>query len=65
MNTEIREMRPEDADSKGYVHWKTWQETYTGLMEEKYLANQRTLRFPLRRNISGNLRGHRTSNDLP
>ena len=40
MNLQIRDMRPEDADSKGYVHWKTWQETYTGLMEEKYLANQ-------------------------
>lgn len=40
MHIEIRDMRPEDADNKGYVHWKTWQETYTGLMEEKYLANQ-------------------------
>ena len=40
MYFEIRNMRPEDADGKGYVHWKTWQETYTGLMEEKYLANQ-------------------------
>ena len=40
MNLQIRDMRPEDADSKGYVHWKTWQETYTGLMEENYLANQ-------------------------
>ena len=36
----IRDMRPEDADAKGYVHWKTWQETYAGLMDEKYLANQ-------------------------
>lgn len=40
MNFEIRVMLPEDADGKGYVHWKTWQETYTGLMDEQYLANQ-------------------------
>ena len=39
MNFEFRDMHPEDADSKGYVHWKTWQETYTGLMDEKYLTN--------------------------
>lgn len=36
----IRDMRPEDADAKGYVHWKTWQETYTGLMDEEYLTSQ-------------------------
>lgn len=40
MDIQIAEMRPEDADAKGYVHWKSWQETYTGLMPEKYLANQ-------------------------
>lgn len=36
----IRAMQPEDADAKGYVHWKTWQETYAGLMDEKYLTSQ-------------------------
>ena len=36
----IREMRPEDCDQKGYVHWKSWLETYTGLIEERFLTNQ-------------------------
>lgn len=36
----IRDMRPEDADAKGCVHWKTWQETYTGLMDEKFIVSQ-------------------------
>lgn len=40
MNLEIREMRPEDYDQKGYVHWKCWQETYSGLMDERFLAKQ-------------------------
>ena len=40
MNIEIRPQRPEDADAKGYVHWKSWQETYPGLMEERFLINQ-------------------------
>ena len=42
MKPQIREMRPEDADSKGYVHWKSWQETYSGLIPEASLA-KRTL----------------------
>ena len=37
---EIREMRPEDYDAKGYVHWKSWQETYAGLIEERFILNQ-------------------------
>lgn len=40
MNFEIRDMGPEDADSKGYVHWKSWQETYSGLIPEDSLARQ-------------------------
>ena len=40
MDLEIRQMQPEDYDRKGYVHWKSWQETYTGLMDERFLANQ-------------------------
>lgn len=37
---EIAKMRPDDYDQKSYVHWKSWQETYTGLMDERYIANQ-------------------------
>ncbi len=40
MDFQIREMYSEDTDAKGYVHWKTWQETYIGLMDEKYLTSQ-------------------------
>ena len=40
MNIDIREMLSEDADQKGYVHYKTWQETYSGLMDEKYIISQ-------------------------
>lgn len=38
MNLEIRDMRPEDMDAKAYVHWKSWQETYPGLVDEGYLS---------------------------
>lgn len=38
MNLIIREMLPEDVDRKGYVHWKTWQETYTGLMPSEKMV---------------------------
>lgn len=38
MQLEIREMLPEDYDQKGYVHWKSWQETYTGLITPEELA---------------------------
>lgn len=33
----IRPMRLDDADAKGYVHWKSWKETYAGLMDQNYL----------------------------
>lgn len=29
---------PEEMDGKGYVHWKSWQETYAGLAAEEYLS---------------------------
>ena len=32
-------MRPEDIDGKAYVHWKSWQETYPGLVDQNYLDN--------------------------
>ena len=27
----------QDMDGKGYVHWKSWQETYTGLVDSTYM----------------------------
>lgn len=42
MNLEIRDMRPEDADGKGYVHYTSWQETYRGLIPDACLV-KRTL----------------------
>lgn len=27
----------QDMDGKGYVHWKSWQETYTGLVDSAYM----------------------------
>ena len=27
----------DDMDAKGYVHWKSWHETYEGLMPDDYL----------------------------
>ena len=38
MKLEIRSMRPEDMDGKSYVHWKSWQETYRGLVDADYLS---------------------------
>ena len=43
MELKMREMTPEDADGKGYVHWKSWQETYTGLVDADYLTSRMTL----------------------
>lgn len=28
-----------EMDEKGYVHWKSWHETYSGLMPNEYLEN--------------------------
>ena len=37
---EICQMMTEDEmDEKGYVHWKSWHETYTGLIPDDYLKN--------------------------
>lgn len=38
MNIRIRDMLPEDMDGKAYVHWKSWQETYPGLVDAGYLS---------------------------
>ena len=36
-------IKPMESDSeirgKAYVHWKAWQETYTGLIDQNYLDN--------------------------
>ncbi len=37
-NVSIRPMELEDAEGKGYVHWKSCLETYTGLMDPGFLA---------------------------
>lgn len=34
----IRDMEENDHEGKGYVHYRSWVETYTGLMDERYLA---------------------------
>ncbi len=36
-NIIIREAKLEDAKDKGYVHYKSWQETYTGIINQEYL----------------------------
>ncbi|MDD4000535.1 MAG: GNAT family N-acetyltransferase [Bacilli bacterium] len=33
----LREGKKEDAEQKGFVHFTSWKETYTGLMPEEYL----------------------------
>ncbi len=33
----------DEIDGKGYVHYKSWQETYTGLVDASYLETQMTL----------------------
>ena len=29
----------DEIDGKGYVHYKSWQETYAGLIDAEYLKN--------------------------
>ena len=36
-NIIIREAKLEDAKDKGYVHYKSWQETYAGIINQEYL----------------------------
>lgn len=33
----IREATIDDVDKKGYVHYQTWQETYTGIINQEYM----------------------------
>lgn len=37
MPYEIAPMTAADMDGKGYVHWRGWHDTYTGLMPQAYL----------------------------
>lgn len=40
MNYIIKPMQTDDEiDGKGYVHYKSWQETYAGLIDAEYLKN--------------------------
>lgn len=40
MNYIIKPMQTVDEiDGKGYVHYKSWQETYKGLIDPEYLKN--------------------------
>ncbi len=40
MNIQIVPMvTDEDINGKGYVHWKSWHETYTGLVDPAYMEN--------------------------
>lgn len=33
----IREMKSNDIEGKAYVHYKSWHETYTGIIPDKYM----------------------------
>ena len=38
MEIVIKEMETDaEIQGKGYVHWKSWQETYSGLVDQQYL----------------------------
>lgn len=39
MGVIIREMNRNDIEGKAYVHYKSWHETYTGLVPDKYMKN--------------------------
>lgn len=40
MNIIIKPMEPDsEIREKAYVHWKAWQETYSGLVDQNYLDN--------------------------
>lgn len=38
MSVIIRKATKEDADGKGYVHYKSWIETYTGLFPDEVMS---------------------------
>lgn len=44
----IRDMLESDIEAKGFVHWKSWQETYQGLLDSNYLKEHVTLERRIR-----------------
>ena len=40
MSIEIHEMRPEEAEGKGLVHYQSWQESYRGIVDDDYLEHR-------------------------
>ena len=40
----IRDMLPDEAEAKGLIHYQTWQETYSGLIDAEYLSRQTLLK---------------------
>ena len=36
----IRPMETKDIEKTAYVHWKAWQETYHGLIDEQYMLSK-------------------------
>lgn len=36
----VREMQAADYERKGYIHYQSWNETYTGLIDQRYLDSR-------------------------
>ncbi len=46
VNYTIKKMESEDEiNGKAYVHYKSWQETYAGLIDAQYLAGMTLQKF--------------------
>ena len=43
MSVCIKDMTEAEMDGKAYVHWKSWQESYRGLVNDDYLNEHITL----------------------
>ena len=39
----LKDMTEAEQDGKAYVHWKSWQESYRGLVDDDYLDQRITL----------------------
>ena len=48
MDYHIRDMLGSDIEAKGFVHWKSWHETYKGLIDTRYLEEHVTLERRIR-----------------
>lgn len=50
VNLQLKPMEtPEEMEGKGYVHWKSWQEAYQGLIDPAYLNGTMTLETCVKR----------------